>query len=82
MQSPKSFLLQKNPIFSKFVVSRELFLAIFFFIPKGNWSMAGCSGYVQYKFLGVIFTIGFSNPSVGNNKVGVGISGKKVCRSL
>ena len=40
--------------------------------------MAGCSGYVQYKVLGVVLTIGFSNPSVGNNKVGVGLSGKQV----
>ena len=40
--------------------------------------MAGCSGYVQYAMSGVILTIGFSNPSVGNNKVGVGFSGKVV----
>ena len=40
--------------------------------------MAGCSGYVQYSMSGVILTIGFSNPSVGNNKVGVGFSGKVV----
>ena len=40
--------------------------------------MAGCSGFVQYTMAGVIFTIGFSNPSVGNNKVGIGFSGKGV----
>ena len=38
-----------------------------------NWSMAGCSGYVQYLVNGNTVTIAFSNPSVGNNKVGVGI---------
>ena len=45
-----------------------------------NWSMAGCSGYVQYNMNGNIVTIAFSNPSVGSNKVGVGVeeTGEKV----
>ncbi|XP_066912782.1 uncharacterized protein [Clytia hemisphaerica] len=46
-----------------------------------DWAWAGCSGYVQYRLCGdrtKILTIGFSNPSVGNNKVGVGFTGKQV----
>lgn len=39
-----------------------------------NWSMAGCSGFVQYMMNGNTLTVGFSNPSVGDNKVGVGIA--------
>lgn len=37
-----------------------------------NFSIAGCSGYVQYLMGGAPVTIAFSNPSVGMNKVGVG----------
>ena len=38
-----------------------------------DWALAGCSGYVTYKMNGNIVTIAFSNPSAGNNKVGVGV---------
>ena len=44
--------------------------------------MAGCSGYVQFRISGIILTIAFSNPSVGNNKVGVGMSGKMVILNI
>ncbi|SEB45160.1 hypothetical protein SAMN04489761_0798 [Tenacibaculum sp. MAR_2009_124] len=37
---------------------------------------AGVSGYVQYKMKDQVVTIAFSNPSVGTNKVGIGISDK------
>ncbi|XP_066917806.1 uncharacterized protein [Clytia hemisphaerica] len=43
-----------------------------------DWAMAGCSGYVQYRINGQVLTIGFSNPSAGKNKVGVGLTGKKI----
>ncbi|KXJ27441.1 hypothetical protein AC249_AIPGENE2602 [Exaiptasia diaphana] len=45
---------------------------------ESDWSMAGCSGYVTYRMLNTDITIGFSNPSVGNNKLGVGTTGHKV----
>ena len=44
--------------------------------------MAGCSGYVQYEISGQVLTIGFSNPSAGKNKVGIGLTGKKVKLTL
>ena len=40
-----------------------------------DWALSGCSGYVQYEICGDVVTIGFSNPSVGTNKVGVGVGG-------
>jgi len=43
-----------------------------------DWSLAGCSGYVQYKMSGTVITIGFSNPTFGTNKLGVGTTGKGV----
>lgn len=43
-----------------------------------DWALAGCSGYVTYNIFGSNITIGFSNPTVGVNKVGVGTGGKKV----
>ena len=43
-----------------------------------DWALAGCSGYVTYRMFDTDITIAFSNPSVGNNKLGVGISGKGV----
>jgi len=39
-----------------------------------DWALSGCSGYVQYTIDGHLVTIAFSNPSVGTNKVGVGIT--------
>ena len=39
---------------------------------EAHWSLAGCSGYVQYMMGYTPVTIAFSNPSVGMNKVGVG----------
>ena len=41
-------------------------------------SMAGCSGYVTYDLFGTDVTIAFSNPAVGYNTLGVGITGKSV----
>ena len=43
-----------------------------------DWSWAGCSGYVTYKIFNTDITIAFSNPTVGNNKLGVGTGGKSV----
>lgn len=43
-----------------------------------DWALAGCSGYVTYRMFDTVITIAFSNPSVGNNKLGVGTSGKRV----
>ena len=43
-----------------------------------DWALAGCSGYVTYRMFDTDITIAFSNPSVGNNKLGVGTSGKRV----
>ena len=43
-----------------------------------DWALAGCSGYVTYEVDGTNITIGFSNPSVGTNKLGVGTQGKGV----
>ena len=39
-----------------------------------DWSLAGCSGYVTYIMGQTMVTIAFSNPSIGYNKLGVGIS--------
>ena len=36
--------------------------------------MAGCSGYVTYIMGQTMVTIAFSNPPIGYNKLGVGIS--------
>ena len=38
-------------------------------------ALAGCSGYVTYQIAGTEFSIAFSNPSVGKNKLGVGLDG-------
>ena len=43
-----------------------------------DYSLAGCSGYVQYEIGNTVVTIGFSNPSVGSNKLGVGTGGMSV----
>ena len=43
-----------------------------------DWALAGCSGYVTYKMFDTDITIGFSNPSAGTNKLGVGTGGKSV----
>lgn len=43
-----------------------------------DWALAGCSGYVEYYMSSTPVTIAFSNPSVGTNKLGVGIGGKSV----
>ena len=39
-----------------------------------DWSLAGCSGYVTYIMGQTTVTIAFSNPPIGFNKLGVGIS--------
>ena len=43
-----------------------------------DWSWAGCSGYVTYNMFHTDITIAFSNPSVGDNKLGVGKGGQDV----
>ena len=43
-----------------------------------DYSLAGCSGYVQFRMSGVLVTIAFSNPVIGYNKLGVGTGGKEV----
>ena len=43
-----------------------------------DMSLAGCSGYVTYEMGPKEVTIGFSNPVVGYNKLGVGTSGSTV----
>ncbi len=43
-----------------------------------DWSFAGCSGYVNYTLNSQIVTIGFSNPVMGTNKLGIGTTGKSV----
>ena len=46
---------------------------------ESDWSLAGCSGYVQYEISGTLITIAFSNPVIGYNKLNVGDStGSKV----
>ena len=39
---------------------------------ESDWSLAGCSGYVQYEISGTLITVAFSNPVIGYNKVNVG----------
>ena len=41
-----------------------------------NWSFLGCSGWVQYRMNETVVTIGFSNPRVGYNKLGIGTNGE------
>ena len=43
-----------------------------------DWALAGCSGTVTYTMNHTQVTFGFSNPSSGSNKLGVGTSGRKV----
>ncbi len=45
-------------------------------------SLAGCSGYINYGLNGGTVTVAFSNPSVGKNKVGCGVSGKSVWKDM
>ncbi len=43
-----------------------------------DWALAGCSGTVSYRMNNTEVTFGFSNPSAGTNKLGVGTSGRAV----
>ena len=43
-----------------------------------DWALAGCSGTVDYKINETCVTFGFSNPSAGSNKLGVGTTGRSV----
>ena len=43
-----------------------------------DWALAGCSGTVTYTMNHTQVTFGFSNPSAGTNKLGVGTSGREV----
>ena len=45
-------------------------------------ALAGCSGYVTYQIGGTEFSIAFSNPSVGKNKLGVGLDGRRTWDSM
>lgn len=38
--------------------------------------LSGCSGYVTYRMSGTEFSIAFSNPLIGTNKLGVGPDGE------
>ena len=66
-----------NFSFPKLINKSEFYTVVLY---ERDWSLAGCSGYVQYNMNGNIVTIAFSNPSVGTNKVGVGAeaTGKEV----
>lgn len=37
-----------------------------------DWALAGCSGYINFEKGGFYVTVAFSNPSSGENKLGVG----------
>ena len=39
--------------------------------------LTGCSGYVTYRMIDTEFSIAFSNPYIGTNKLGVGLDGQK-----
>lgn len=43
-----------------------------------DWSAVGCSGYVNYSLGDGIVTLAFSNPTIGENKLGVGVGNKQV----
>ena len=43
-----------------------------------DYSMNGCSGYVQYEIGGTLIAFAFSNPVMGWNKLGVGKGGMEV----
>ena len=45
-------------------------------------SLAQCSGYVTYQIGGTEFSIAFSNPSVGTNKLGVGLDGGRTLENM
>ncbi|XP_074620183.1 uncharacterized protein LOC141878991 [Acropora palmata] len=45
-------------------------------------ALAGCSGYVTYQIAGTEFSIAFSNPSVGKNKLGVGLDGIRTWENM
>ena len=45
-------------------------------------ALAGCSGYVTYQMGGIEFSIAFSNPSVGTNKLGVGLDGVRTWENM
>ena len=47
-----------------------------------DWALAGCSGTVTYKMNDTEVTFGFSNPSSGTNKLGVGTSGQAVWENM
>ena len=45
-------------------------------------SLAGCSGYVTYQIGGSEFSVAFSNPVVGTNKLGVGLDGARTWENM
>lgn len=45
---------------------------------EDDYSLAGCSGYVQYDIDGTTVTFAFSNPNIVRNKPGVGTGGTSV----
>ena len=45
-------------------------------------ALAGCSGYVTYQIGGTEFSIAFSNPSVGTNKLGVGLDAGRTWENM
>lgn len=48
------------------------------FSYERDWVLVGCLGYVIYRMFDIVIIIVFFNFFVGNNKLGVGISGKRV----
>ena len=44
--------------------------------------LAGCSGYVTYEMEGTEFSIAFSNPLIGTNKLGVGLDGERTWEEM
>lgn len=44
--------------------------------------LTGCSGYVTYRMIDTEFSIAFSNPSVGTNKLGVGLDGGRTWENM
>ena len=47
-----------------------------------DYSLAGCSGYVQYEIGGTLISFAFSNPVMGWNKIGVGKGGMEVWNNM
>ena len=49
---------------------------------ESDFSLAGCSGYVEYEIYETAVTFAFSNPPLVWNKLGVGIGGMSVWEDM